>query len=185
MCSVNQSYLILCDPMDCSLLGSSVHGILQAKILEWVAMPSSGDLSNPGIEPSSPVPPSLQADSSLFESPGKPTHIPKTLENSFLWLAELWVIFICFLSSFLSLFSISKVFSLRKENAISCFGEQTAIHPTTCSTHHFNSCFDLSGRWVLASAQAAWDHLSHSAKYSASFQGSSCNTRGKTWEVLK
>ena len=30
-----------CDPMDCSLPGSSVHGILQARILEWVAMPSS------------------------------------------------------------------------------------------------------------------------------------------------
>ena len=67
----------------------------------------------------------------------------------------------------------------------SCFGEQMVIHPTTCSSHHFNSCFDLSGGWVLVSAQAAWDHLSHSAKYSASFQGSSCNTRGRTWEVLK
>ena len=31
----------LCDPVDCSLPGSSVHGILQAIILEWVAMPSS------------------------------------------------------------------------------------------------------------------------------------------------
>ena len=36
-----QSCLTLCDPMDCSPLGSSVHGILQARILEWVAMPSS------------------------------------------------------------------------------------------------------------------------------------------------
>ena len=33
--------LILCDPMNCSLPGSSVHGILQARILEWVAVPSS------------------------------------------------------------------------------------------------------------------------------------------------
>ena len=31
----------LCDPMDCSLPGFSVHGILQARVLEWVAMPSS------------------------------------------------------------------------------------------------------------------------------------------------
>ena len=37
-----QSCLTLCDPMDCRLPGSSVHGILQAGILEWVAMPSSG-----------------------------------------------------------------------------------------------------------------------------------------------
>ena len=36
-----------------SLLSSSVHGLLQARILEWVAFPSSGDLPNPGIEPAS------------------------------------------------------------------------------------------------------------------------------------
>ena len=36
-----QLCLTLCDPMDCSLPGSSVHEILQAKILEWVAMPFS------------------------------------------------------------------------------------------------------------------------------------------------
>ena len=36
-----QSCLTLCDPMDCSLPGSSVLGILQARILKWVAMPSS------------------------------------------------------------------------------------------------------------------------------------------------
>ena len=36
-----------CDPMDCSLPGSSVHGILRARILEWVAMPSSRGSSRP------------------------------------------------------------------------------------------------------------------------------------------
>ena len=36
-----QSYLTLCDHMDCNLSSSSVHGILQARTLEWVAMPSS------------------------------------------------------------------------------------------------------------------------------------------------
>ena len=34
---VTQSCLTLCDPMDCSLPGSSVHGIFQARVLEWVA----------------------------------------------------------------------------------------------------------------------------------------------------
>jgi len=38
----------------------TVHGILQARILEWVAFPFSGDLPNPGIEPMSSI---LQADS--------------------------------------------------------------------------------------------------------------------------
>ena len=37
----------LCDPMDCGLPGSSVHGILQARILEWVAIPFSGGSSQP------------------------------------------------------------------------------------------------------------------------------------------
>ena len=46
-----QSYLTLCDPMDCSLPGSSVHGILQARILEWVAL--QGNHCNPGIKPTS------------------------------------------------------------------------------------------------------------------------------------
>ena len=43
-----QSCLILCDTIDCSSPGSSVHGVLQARILEWVAMPSSGKSSHPG-----------------------------------------------------------------------------------------------------------------------------------------
>ena len=38
---VAQSYLTLCDPMDCSPPGSSVHSVLQARILEWVAIPFS------------------------------------------------------------------------------------------------------------------------------------------------
>ena len=46
-CSFGQSCLTLCDPMDCNLLGSSVHGILQAEILEWVAMIFSGASSRP------------------------------------------------------------------------------------------------------------------------------------------
>ena len=50
---------ILFNPMDCSLPGSSVYGILQARILEWVAFPFSRGSSHPGIKPRSPA---LQAD---------------------------------------------------------------------------------------------------------------------------
>ena len=53
VCVCVQSCLTLCDPMDCNSPGFSVHWLLQARILEWVAMPSPGDLSNPGIEPAS------------------------------------------------------------------------------------------------------------------------------------
>ena len=51
MCT--QSYLTLCHPMDCSLPGSSVHGIFQARLMEWVAFPSPGDLPDPGMKPTS------------------------------------------------------------------------------------------------------------------------------------
>ena len=47
MCLVAQSCLTLCDPMDCSQPGSSLHGILQAGILKWVAMPFSRGSSQP------------------------------------------------------------------------------------------------------------------------------------------
>ena len=46
-CCVRILCLTLCDPMDCSPPGSSVHGILQARVLEWVAMPSSRGSSQP------------------------------------------------------------------------------------------------------------------------------------------
>ena len=47
---VAQWCLTLCDPMDCSLLGSSLHGILQARTLEMVIIFYSKDLPDPGIE---------------------------------------------------------------------------------------------------------------------------------------
>ena len=49
----------LCDAMDHSLPGFSVHGILQERVLEWVAMPSSRGSSDPGIEPESLMSPAL------------------------------------------------------------------------------------------------------------------------------
>ena len=64
-----QSYLTLCEPMDCSPPGSSVHGISQIRILEWVAISFSRDSSQPGIEPGFPA---LQADSLPSETPRKP-----------------------------------------------------------------------------------------------------------------
>ena len=52
VCAHAQLCLTLCNPMDCSPPGSSVHGISQARILEWVVpFPSLGDLPDPGIEP--------------------------------------------------------------------------------------------------------------------------------------
>ena len=79
---VAQSCLTLHESLDQGQPGSSVHGILQARILVWVASPSPGDLPDSGIEPKSPV---LQADSLLTEPPGKPKCWKK---NNFLQLLK-------------------------------------------------------------------------------------------------
>ena len=63
----------LCDPMACSLPGSSVHGILQARIFDWVSIPAPRDHPNPGTELTSLMPPSLVGrffiTSSIWEAP--------------------------------------------------------------------------------------------------------------------
>ena len=69
-CLITQSYLTLCNPMGCSPPGSSVHGILQARILEWVAISFSRGSSRPGIQPTSSA---LQVDSSPQSHQGSPS----------------------------------------------------------------------------------------------------------------
>ena len=92
---VAHSCLTLCNPMDWSLPGSSVHGILHARILEWVAMPSSRGSSQPRdrtqvsliagrfftqnsipilnfFRPESPVSPALASGFFITETLGKP-----------------------------------------------------------------------------------------------------------------
>ena len=67
--------------MDCI-----IHGILQARILEWVALPFTRDLPNPGIEPVSPAVPALPGRFSTLEPLGKPLlllHL--TLNGIILW----------------------------------------------------------------------------------------------------
>ena len=66
---VTQSCPTLYNPMNYGPPGSSVHGILQARILEGLPFLSPGDLPDPGIEPRSPV---LQADTLPSEAPRNP-----------------------------------------------------------------------------------------------------------------
>ena len=68
-CFVAISCSTLFSPIDHSLPGSSVCGISQASILEWLPFPSSGDLPNPGVKPTSPA---LQADSLPLNHQGSP-----------------------------------------------------------------------------------------------------------------
>ena len=70
MCLVTQSCPTLCDPMDCSPQGSSVHeAFSRQEYWSGLPCPPPGDLFNPGREPRSPT---MQADSLPFELPGKP-----------------------------------------------------------------------------------------------------------------
>ena len=66
---VAQSYLTLCDPMDCSLQTSSIHGIFQASVLEWVAISFSRETSQSRNRTQVSC---MQADSLLTELWGKP-----------------------------------------------------------------------------------------------------------------
>ena len=65
-----QSRLTFCDSMDCSQPGPSVHGILQARILEWVACPPLEDFPDPEIKPNLLYPLHWQAGSLPLALPG-------------------------------------------------------------------------------------------------------------------
>ena len=69
--TVTQLCLTLCNSIGCGPPGSSVHGLLQARILKWGAISFSRDLPDPGIEPGSTA---LQADSLPSEPPGCSTN---------------------------------------------------------------------------------------------------------------
>ena len=73
MCAKSlQSCPTFCDPMNCSLPGSSVHGISQARLVECVAISSSRGLPNPRIQPEAPKSPALAGRFFTAEPPGKP-----------------------------------------------------------------------------------------------------------------
>ena len=100
MCAKSlQSCLTLSDPMYCSPPGSSVHWILQARILEWIVMPSSRGSSWPEIEPEAPAVPALQADSLSLSHQGSPdtkdqnhTFVPQIDEKGKWHISQLWSI---------------------------------------------------------------------------------------------
>ena len=72
----------LCDPTDCSLPGSSVHRLSQARILEWIAMPSSGGSSQPRVRTSNSLSPALAGGSLPLTPPRKPPQWPRKHRRS-------------------------------------------------------------------------------------------------------
>ena len=81
MCAkLPQLCLTLLDPMDCSPSGFSVHGALQARLLEWIAVPSSRGSSQPRDQPISFIHLLLwQASSLPLALPGKPNTEPTSI----------------------------------------------------------------------------------------------------------
>ena len=66
---ITQWCLTLCDLMDCSPLGSSLHEILQARILEWISISFSSNLPDPGTELESPALLAVSVSLSYLGSP--------------------------------------------------------------------------------------------------------------------
>ena len=75
LCVCAQSCLTLCDSTDRSLSDDCVHGIFQARTLEWVAIPTPGDLPEPRVEPTSPT---LAGRFFATVPLGKPRSLPPT-----------------------------------------------------------------------------------------------------------
>ena len=90
VCSVAQSCLNLCDPVDCSLPDSSVHGISQERIWSGLPFPSPGDLPHPGIEPASLMSPAFASGFFTSEPHRKPD---REWRCEHTWLAEkfIWI----------------------------------------------------------------------------------------------
>ena len=105
--SITQTCLTLCDPMNCSPPSSCVHGILQARTLEWVALSFSRGSSQPRDQPGSPA---LQTDFLLSEPPRKP-QVPIKSE----YIRDAWNICLWLISStlYLSSWSFLVLFALR------------------------------------------------------------------------
>ena len=75
LCVHPQSCLGPCDPMDCSLPGSSVMEFSRQEYWNRLPFPPPGDLADPGTEPASPVLPALAGGFFTTEPPGKPHQV--------------------------------------------------------------------------------------------------------------
>ena len=142
-----QSCLTLCDPMDCNPPASSVHIILQASLLEWVAIPFSRGYSWPRVRNWV----SHIAGSSLSLKPwGKPPEYYKAPLKISYFHPQKWIILV---RSFemLSLKTLSFFFLIKKKKLATPCGKQDLSSQTRGQTHPlFRVCADYQGRrWKL------------------------------------
>ena len=106
---VVESCPTLCDPMDCSLSGSSVQGNSpRQEYWSGLPFPSPRDLSNPGTEPRSPVSPALQTDSLPLSHQGSPWHIANAQHISCCYCYYYPYLIFCFIITFCQILGILK-----------------------------------------------------------------------------
>ena len=167
-CSITESCPTL-RRVDCSPLGCSIHGIPQARILEWVANTSSGgNLPDPWMEPMSPTSPVLQMDSLLLSHGGSPAFLPQLKIKikkwwllprlGFEWVSELqskWA-FISFsplaLSSSLSPLSqqgsLPHIGQSRSSCRMSTLGGKETLKYFCGRVYHFRLLHDIAFHYV-------------------------------------
>ena len=132
LCSVAQLYPTLCDPMDCSPLGSSVHGILQARILEWVAKFSSRGSSQPRDRPKPLVSPALAGRFFTTNAIWEALYICIYI---FFLLCPKWV---CRAGLIKTLITISRhsFYSAKNKCTFSIFGKTQPLCVTQCESEY-------------------------------------------------
>ena len=140
--------LTLCDPVDCSLPGSFIHGILQARILEWVAI--SFSTATQGFEPRSPA---LQADSLPSEPQGKLLCVGRCKWlgslNSFLsYASQLSGTTSCFLINYI--LNSSFTIHWRKWMMLWMAATCDSLHPSQLLSAYSGSSRHLPRKWLMA-----------------------------------
>ena len=152
--------------MDCSPPGSSVHGILQARTLDWVAMPSSRESSQPRSA-------ALQAASLPSELPGKPVNINSLLGSTF-WSAAVRTLLCNSCHFTCTKYSIKSLLFLRNRLHVMKYGLSYETLNLTCANitpllARVSGCGEFNGvdSSVTSTPLSPWDWLTcHSSKSS-------------------
>ena len=146
MYCVAQSCPTLCNSMGCSLPGSSVHGILQARVLDWMPCPPPGDLPNLGIEPMSPT---LQEDSLPSKPPGKPKWVAYAFSRRSSQPRN-WAGVSCLAGRFFTGWATREALELPYDPAIPLLGihlRENQIERDTCTPVFTSALFTIARIW--------------------------------------
>ena len=160
-----------CDPMDCSPPGPSVHGILQARILEWIAFPPPGDLPDLGIEPMSLKSHALAGGFFTTSATGKALKANSLFELEFSWFRKL----IISVEAFSLLLSGFRDLNLHCQRRLLCFSsydcpnkvpqtgwlQRTQVEGTSLVVWWLRIHLPMQGTQVWSLVEALISHMPH------------------------